>query len=157
MTPIAPAFAPGSDAGVSSEAWWLLSARLRGFAESPSVDARSRADVMRAVELAASRAELPDWDGDGAAPIEQTTLKYAARFLFALPQGIPSPSVLIDRDGDVVFDWGSSAQHTFSVSIARDGTLAYAGLFGRARTRGRENLSEGMSASLLAYIERAGR
>ena len=63
----------------------------------------------------------------------------------------------MDRDGDVVFDWGSSAQQTFSVSIARDGTLAYAGLFGRARTRGRENLSEGVSASLQAYIERAGR
>jgi hypothetical protein len=157
MTPVAPAFAPGSDAGVSREAWLLHQERLRGFICSQSVDAQSRAEVLLQVEEAVKRASVPDWDNEGAAPVEQTTVRYATRFLWALPQGMPAPSVLVDRDGDIVFDWGSHPRHTFSVSIARDGTLAYAGLFGRARTLGKENLTEGISASLLAYIERAGR
>ncbi len=155
MTSMAPSFAPGSDAGLSNEAQYLYYERIKDFMASPSVDTRRRAEVMRTVEEAAERATVPDWDGEGAMPVEQTTVSYASRFLWLLPRGVPSPSVLVDRDGDIVFDWGPHPRKTFSVSVARDGSLVYAGLFGLATTRGRENLLEGLSAAMLFYIERA--
>ena len=157
MIQFAGSLAPGSDAGVSPEAKWLHEDRLHGLLSSPSVAAQSRSDVIKAVEVAAASASAEDWDGDGALPVSQTTLRYATRFLVALPQGVPSPSVLIDRDGDIVFEWGPRAQHTFSVSVARDGTLTYAGLFGHAQTHGRETLSEAIPLNILVNIERAGR
>jgi hypothetical protein len=156
VTPIPPGFAPGSDVGVSREAWLLHEARLRGFASSASVGAQHRADALRQLETAAKEASVPNWDGEGAHPVEQSTLRYATRLLVGLPQGVASPTILVDRDGDIVFDWGPHPRSTFSVSIARDGMLAYAGLFGRARMLGGESLAEGFPATILAGIDRAG-
>jgi hypothetical protein len=125
--------------------------------ESPSVAALSRANLLQQIEDAARQASVDDWDGEGGAPVEQSTMRYATRFVLSLPQGQPQPSVLVDRNGEITFDWGSSPQQTFSVSVGRDGTLTYAGLFGGAQSWGYETLAESFSLNILVNIDRAGR
>ena len=151
------AFSPGSDAGLSTEAWLLHNLRYQNVASSPSVDARERLETLRDIESAAQSSANDDWDGDGAAAVEQSTVRYAAKFVCALPTGIAAPGVLVDRDGDITLEWGSTARCTFSVSVARDGTLSYAGVFDQARTYGREGFTGAVPAVILVNIERASR
>lgn len=155
MTSLPSAFAPGSDAGLSDDARLLYEQRIRGLIESPSVSALSRKAVLKEIEELTELANVEDWDGEGAAPVEQSTLRYATRFLLMMPQGRQAPSVVVDRNGEITFDWGSSPSHTFSVSVGRDGTLTYAGLFGGAQSWGYEKLEEQFPLTVFLNIARA--
>ena len=157
MIALASGFAPGSDAGLSPAARFRHDSRFRNVACSASVSAQDRARTVQEILHAAHEAALDNWDEEGAAAVEQTTVRHTVNFVLALPQGVSSPSVLVDRDGDFAFDWGATAQRTFSVSVGRDGTLTYAGLYDRARTHGRENFRGSVPAAILAHIERASR
>ena len=157
MIAFAPDFSPGSDAGLSSEAEFLHELRYRHVASSPSVDASRRLETLQQVQDAAQSSAYDDWDGEGASAVEQSTVRYAAKFVWALPQGVTSPDVLVDRDGDLVFDWGTTARRTFSVSVGRDGTLSYAGVFDQAHTHGKELFTGAIPATILLSIDRVSR
>jgi hypothetical protein len=157
MTPLAAALAPGSDTGLSNDARLLYQERLRGLFESPSVGALWLKDLLSRMQAVAQMASTDDWDGDGGLAVEQSTLRYATRFVLGLPQGLAPSSVLVDRDGDITFDWGLLPTRTFSVSVSRDGTLTYAGFFDGAQTWGHEATAERTPASFLVNIDRTSR
>jgi hypothetical protein len=148
---------PGSDSGLSSDARLLHEQRLRGFWQSATVGAMDRAELLQTIQNLAENARINDWDGEGSAAVEPSTLRYAARFLFSLPQVRTVPSVTIDRDGEIAFDWGENPQHTFSVSVSRDGRLTFAGYFHGAQTWGYEPIGEQAPGNILLNIERAER
>jgi len=52
-------------------------------------------------------------------------------FLEALPTTAPIPDVVPEPDGEVAFEWDRGPWCVFSVSVGSDGTLSYAGLYGR--------------------------
>jgi hypothetical protein len=155
VIPLAMAFGPTSDTALSAEARTLREDRVRGLLSSPSVGAQDRASILDRIQQVASEASVNNWDGDGGAAVEQSTLRYAWRFAYSLPQGTPAPDVVVDRDGDIVFDWAAHPHSVFSVSVGRDGTMTFAGLFGAAKQHGREPLSESIPATILVGIERA--
>ncbi len=142
-----------TDTGISVEAEQLFHDELLRSIESASIASVDRDHVVREAVGWAERASTDDWDGEGGRRVEQSTLRYATRFLWSLPREVSAPSVLVDRDGDYVFDWDSQ-DSTFSVSIGRDGTLTFAGLFRDGKVHGRELLGSMIPATVLLGISR---
>lgn len=143
-----------TDTGLSEDAQTLHFRTLDLFMSAPSATVEDRLSSVVRVTEQADAASTDDWDGDGGRAVQQSTLRNAIRFLFALPDTIPAPDVLVDRDGEIVFDWDYAPNRIFSVAVGRDGTLTYSGLFGSARSRGTENLAQGLPASIVESIER---
>src|SRR5688572_26352791 len=63
----------------------------------------------------------PDWDGNGADPVELETVSIAEEFVLALPLGQPMPSIGAEADGSLTFDWYRTPYRTLSVSINNEG------------------------------------
>ena len=56
---------------------------------------------------------------------EDATFALAQRFLFALPGHLPAPSLALDEDGEVSFDWREGSR-LLTVRLRQDGRLSYA-------------------------------
>lgn len=142
------------DRGVSqTDSTWSAWMRtpLRG---SPSIAGSAMVDLFQAIDDVAAEAALPNWDGEGARPVEATTRVFACRFALALPTGVAKPEVEVDRDGDISFEWFQSSHSVFSVSVRRDGILHYAGLFGPNKINGTEVLFGGLPDAIAQGIRR---
>lgn len=50
----------------------------------------------------------------------------AQRFLLALPTSLPEPSLSLDEDNEISFDWIGSAGRLMTVTLREDGRLTYA-------------------------------
>lgn len=94
------------------------------------------------------------WDGYGAAPIAQETIRQAERFLNALPLGMIAPSVGAEPDGHITFEWYRSPRRILSVSISREGEIHYAALLGTSRHYGTELFFGEISSDILNLIHR---
>jgi hypothetical protein len=72
----------------------------------------------------------PDWDGHGALPVEQDTLRAAYFLIESLPLGFPRPTIGAEPDGQLTLEWRKAPRRILSVSVDPDGVLHYAGLYG---------------------------
>lgn len=95
-----------------------------------------------------------DWDGFGAQPVDNDTLRNTYRLLESLPLGFPIPSIGSEPDGSMTLEWHRSARRTLSVSVAPDGNLHYAALLGPNRTYGTEAFFGEVPESILDLIRR---
>lgn len=122
---------------------------------SPSItlDA-SFAQLIDRIAEAARSASVPDWDGEGAAPVEASTVEYACLLAGSLPTWVPTPDVSPDRDGDLTLEWDLGPRRVFSVSVRRDGVLHYAGLFGTGKAHGSDVLVSGAPAAVVQNVTR---
>lgn len=147
--------APWTDRGLSEEAQTVrqLLDEASGFYGSLLLGEPRRLalEELDAVYAAASE---DNWDGIGSAAVEENTYVYARQFLASLPSTAPMPEVLVDRDGEFSFDWDYGPRRVFSVSVGRDGTLNYAGLFGHSIVHGVEHLSEGLPRAISDNLQR---
>jgi len=78
------------------------------------------------------------WDGDSAEPVSYDTYVNAKRFLESLPLGFQAPSVGVEPDGHITFEWYKAPRQILSVSISPDGYLHYASLNGLRKNFGQE-------------------
>ena len=78
----------------------------------------------------------PGWDGYGALPVEQDTLRAAYSLIESLPFRFPRPSIGAEPDGQLTLEWRTSPHRVLSVSVDPDGYLHYAGLFGTNKRYG---------------------
>ncbi|MCM0083937.1 hypothetical protein L4X63_20350 [Geomonas sp. Red32] len=106
-------------------------------------------------ELQAIYSECKDknWDGYGAFPVLEETYQAARLFLIALPLGSRMPSIGAEPDGHVTFEWYHAPRQVLSISIAPDGMLHYAGLFGSSRAYGSEAFLGSIPARILDLIK----
>ena len=144
------------DRGLSAEA-----ERLRHlFSEPPdaswsvSLDER-RARLLQSLEDAFLEARHEDWDGEGSAAADPLSFVYASAFLLSLPGWVPNPEITVDPDGELSAEWDYGARAVFSVSVARDGTLTYAGLFGASKSHGVEPFTDAIPEIVTQSIKRA--
>ena len=87
---------------------------------------QTMSDTTRAeLERVVRDASVPNWDGYGGLPVNAQTHKQARRFLARIPNTFPRPSIGVDPDGEVAFDWYTFFD-TFSVSVRGDGRLSWA-------------------------------
>ena len=110
--------------------------------------------AQEALDAAYNMAQVDDWDGEGSARVEPSTYGYASQFILLLPSTSPLPEIMPDTDGEILFEWDQGHRLVFSVSVGRDGTLTFAGLFGHAKIHGIEHLREALP---LAVSDSLGR
>jgi hypothetical protein len=96
----------------------------------------------------------PDWDGFGALPVSQETLRNAYTFLESLPLGCPVPSVGAEPDGQLTLEWHRGPRRTLSVSVTPEGDLHYAALSGRNRVFGTEAFFGEAPSAIIHLIRR---
>lgn len=95
------------------------------------------------------------WDGYGAEPVGQETIRQSERFLNALPLGLAAPSVGVEPDGQITLEWYQSPRRILSVSISPEGELHYAALLGYSRRYGTEPFFGEIPAEILQLVHRA--
>jgi hypothetical protein len=138
----------------SSEAAFLVDSQLKQFlAHTPRMEVL----IPEIKELAEESGEVATMDA-GAIPIDKETARAAIEFAFLLPLSLPVPEVAPEPDGDISFDWEGPCKRMFSVSVNKEGRIAYAGRFGeKSKVHGIEQLSEVCPPEVLRGIEKATR
>ena len=87
--------------------------------------------VLKLQEMAASE----NWDGEGAVPLDQETVRYATQFIDCLPTELSEPDVDVSPHGMIDFEWILSREVMLSVSMCSNGTIAFAARFPEERMR----------------------
>jgi hypothetical protein len=77
-----------------------------------------------------------NWDGYGAAPVDQDAYRATYALIDSLPLGFPRPSIGADPDGQFTLEWYKSPRRRLSISVDPDGLLHFAGLFGPSKRYG---------------------
>ena len=90
--------------------------------------------------------------------VNADSMMWGAKFLKAMPKGLPEPEVEFDPDGETVVEWWSLGHGTFSISFSASGVMQYAGLFGVVDHPHGNVKFDGKTipAEILDYIRRAG-
>ena len=107
-------------------------------------------------ELAAVVGEAGEanWDGYGGRPVSPLTVARAQTFLELLPAAVPAPSLTVDPDGEISFEWYRGPRLLLSVSVGDRNELAYAGLFGASRVFGTEFFIDELPSPVLGALRR---
>ena len=92
------------------------------------------------------------WDGGSAAPVTDATYLTAWMFIEALPANMPDPSIGVDPDGEITFEWHRSANRTVSVSIGSDHVLNFAALLGGRRYHGSEPFFGEVPSTIVQHV-----
>lgn len=115
-------------------------------------DPPARRELKQALRTLAKECSMPDWDGEGAAPVEQSTLANARRFVDALPMGLPEPEPGVHPDGEIAFSWIGAKGHRLSMAVGPTGRLTYAYRKLPSKMNGTEWLGDRIPKPLLEYI-----
>jgi hypothetical protein len=127
---------------------------LRPISEEAESEARSDRLSEQLADLAAE-CRSANWDGQGAAPVSDATLRYAQLLARALPAGGREPSVGVEADGHLTFEWYRDPHWLLSVSVGPHADLYFAGLFGTSDVRGHEVFQDTVPSLLRELIRKA--
>jgi len=105
-------------------------------------------DRLTALEKLAEMCARVGWDGYDALPVSHASLQAAREFSGALPEEWPVPEISADPDGGISFEWARSPHWVFTLSVASDRQVSYAGLFGSSRVHGVEPFSGTIPGSI---------
>ncbi len=98
---------------------------------------------------------LDNWNGEGTRGVEPGSLAFTMMLLHVLPEGWPSPEIGVDPDGEISLEWSlGQPDRVVTVSVAKNGTLSYAGLFGDSRTHGVEVSVGPLPATIVDCLDR---
>jgi hypothetical protein len=124
------------------------------IATAVPVEAHPRQLAFDALEEAVAKAVTPNWDGYDAPPITVAAKSEAIRFLGLLGPDIPNPEITL-APGAITFDWYNNPRWIFSVSVADNRRVHYAGLFGSAKMSGPAELTGALPEIIDFGIRRA--
>ncbi|NNM84508.1 MAG: hypothetical protein HKL96_01950 [Phycisphaerales bacterium] len=93
----------------------------------------SKAFAISEVSKLADECAVENWDGNGAAAIDDVAVDHAIAFIRALPGTMPMPELAAEPDGSISLDWIQSRHRLFSLSIGCSERIAYAWLDGTDR------------------------
>jgi hypothetical protein len=133
---------------------------LREFAEAASefsgsvTMGESRRTQQEALATVYQAAQVDDWDGEGSRRVEPSTYMYARQLLRLFPSSVALPDIAIDIDGEILFEWDYGRRRIFAISIGRDGTLTFAGLFGHTKIHGIDHFREELPLTILDCLGR---
>ncbi len=124
---------------------------LRRIAGSPPLVDQDR---TTALEELAKACATPGWDSYDGTPVSSAALQGAWEVCDALPEEWPAPEISADPDGAISFEWAREPHWVFTLSVAGDGQVSYAGLFGASRVHGVEPFSGTIPEAIRAGLER---
>ena len=90
----------------------------------------TKAFAISEVGKLADACDVENWDGNGAAAIDDVAVDRAIEFIRALPGAMPMPELAAEPDGSISLDWIQSRHRLFSLSINSSERIAYAWLDG---------------------------
>lgn len=101
---------------------------------------------------------VENWDGYGASPVSNQTLKEAFKFISLLPSSLPVPEeISADPDGEISMEWYKDTRHIFTISISANNTISYAGVFGPySKVHGTEYFDFKIPELVLENIKKIG-
>jgi len=115
-------------------------------------DPLPRRELKATVRRYGSEFGRPDWDGEGASPVQQLTVENAIRFIDALPMGYAEPDPGVDPDGELTLAWLGDKGHRLSLSIGPTGRIFYAYRIGPRRRNGTEWFTDSIGEEILELI-----
>ncbi|VVM04933.1 hypothetical protein MAMC_00313 [Methylacidimicrobium cyclopophantes] len=124
--------------GVSEDAQFVEQKLADGRSSWENSAVFGQSSVKEALYTVAEECRSPNWDGYGAVPVSEEAYRLAYRFLEALPLGYAMPTVGVEPDGQITFEWHRSARRTLSVSIDPEGRVHYSALLGARKEHGEE-------------------
>ena len=130
-----------------SNAWTHLRAPI-----SATPPSRSLQDEIISIFSERSR---DNWDDQGAAALKQEALIDCLAFLNQYPSDLPLPEPIPEPDGAIALEWYVSSSRMFTISLAGDNRIAFAGKLGNGnRIHGTEEITGDMSPYILESIRR---
>ena len=124
-------FSPRLDEAVSSTALELRADLSEAMVPAGTSDAeRCDAFVEHFIDVVNAAAA----DGLYASP---EAMENAMALVWALPQDMPLPEVIVEQDGEIGLDWDEGRRRAVSVSVGDGPTLSYAALVGAEPLHGR--------------------
>jgi hypothetical protein len=148
--------APLSTPGASSAAQYVeqeVENALRNLRDTQSFGQGANA-AFESLSNLETECKDANWDGYGAAPIDQETFRQALNVLAALPLGLQQPSVGAEPDGHVTLEWYRSPWRTLSVSVSPEGDLHYSALLGPNKAYGTEAFFGEVPKTILDLVNR---
>jgi hypothetical protein len=76
-----------------------------------------------------------NWDGNGTAPLNKDSVKYAKQFIASIPESFPLPELAPEPSGELGLEWHSNNCH-LAISIDDKKKLAFAILTPEGKSRG---------------------
>lgn len=144
------------DLGLSEDAEFVRRqmARVFQFPSGTSSREERHHEILARLADAQEESRSEDWLAEGRNPVTSDTLASALRFARLIPPTVPVPDIRPDQDGDVSFDWSTSARNVLSVSVSSTGLLHYAALFGFNRVHGVENFAGFLPIAIRTNLRR---
>jgi hypothetical protein len=65
------------------------------------------------------------------------SVDHAVTLLAVLPTGMQAPEIVVERDGQIGFDWHLARDRSLSLNVGRGGMLGYAAVIGLESSYGR--------------------
>lgn len=114
-----------------------------------------RFEAQHALRETVRESSRENWDGYGARALDAGAVAVAVRVLELVLSYAPLPDVGADTDGDILLEWQPTDEQVYSVSVAKNGVLAYAGIFGSdSKTHGTELFRDEIPASIREDLRR---
>lgn len=84
------------------------------------------------------KASKEGWDGEGAAALEDDTVKAALELVDAFPDYMENPDVDVAPHGEIDFDWTIGKDAMLTVSVLSSSEIGFSALFHDATASGSE-------------------
>ena len=110
--------------------------------------------ILAELNTVAQECSVRGWDGYGADPASEASIKLARELICALPESKIRPSVGVEPDGQIELEWYRAPRKTLSVSIDPNGKLHYAALIGDSESYGTEPFYGDLSKVIVDLIGR---
>jgi hypothetical protein len=111
-------------------------------------------ELQRQIQEIAGECAAPGWDGYGASPVTPEAVAQASLFAEAIPAKLPEPTIGVEPDGAVTFEWYRDRTQMLSVSVDASAALSYAAALGSEMISGTEKFHGQVPQKLVAVIRR---
>lgn len=108
-------------------------------------------DDLRRIEVDCRAA---NWDGDGAEPVAEETLRFARQVIDAIPDGSPVPDVSAEPDGQICLEWYRATNRLLSVSVSPERVFYFASLVEGDDAKGTCRFDGEIPDAILYWIRR---
>lgn len=96
----------------------------------------------------------PGWDGYGADAVTAEAVSAAIAFAGTIPDEMSMPSVGVEPDGVLTFEWYRGTSRVLSVSVAGGGQLHYAAIIEEKRFCGEESFRDRIPPAIAALVSK---
>lgn len=101
-------------------------------------EAVDRSSLKREIRSLRVKAAKEGWDGEGAAALEDGTVKVSLELVDAFPGYMENPDVGVSPHGEIDFDWTIDKDAMLTVSVLSSSEIGFSALFPDAKASGRE-------------------